>query len=396
MAEEYLMTKCAFSIALLAFSLPIGLGTALQKSPPLSEKATKPSFESSPISSANLLNASIPLKVVVREGDTLLSIAQRHGTTMQEILRLNPGLDTARLVAGTEIYLVQDIPLRSRTLLATLSSANSDHIWVRVQQPVDLVDLARQLQVQYMTLASLNDVNVTHRFRQGDWLILPSTQVSRVRQVASLDSTNIQSTSLPHQASPPLQAKGVVRFGDTLMQIAQRYGVSMQEILRFNPGLDTARLVAGTEIQLASPPRQQAVLGLRPSTSGGLSWPDTSQNRPARPHSIQTQVKPLSEREIALLQQIRLNQTRIWRKYGKCRYNWSGWRNMTNDIRSTSADCGESREWTIGVSCSRLMVNTYTEQRGWMGWSKPAGPSHKTRSGEDEMVAALCANLSDQ
>lgn len=110
------------------------------------------------------------------------------------------------------------------------------------------------------------------------------------------------------QSLPPVPTKGVVKLGDTLFKIAQRYGMSMQEILRLNPGLDTARLVASTEIQLVQsqpltsakpaclpanslrcqlealetegpfgPPRPSTILALRTSTSGGLGWPDPPQ-----------------------------------------------------------------------------------------------------------------------
>lgn len=105
---------------------------------------------------------------------------------------------------------------------------------------------------------------------------LPISSRSENQLLASLGSAEERLTLPPPSAPPPLQTKGVVRLGDTLLQIAQRYGITMQELLRFNPGLDTARLVAGTEIQLvqSAPLRQRAVLGLRPSTSGGLSWPD--------------------------------------------------------------------------------------------------------------------------
>lgn len=170
----------------------------------------------------------------------------------------------------------QEQPSLEDELLAALPSPNGDQLWVRVRQPLGLQDLARQLRLPAGTLASINEVNPDHRFNQGDWLVLPSQQASRARQLASLDGTGLRSSPPPPQAPPPVRTKGEVRLGDTLLQIAQRYGTTMQEILRLNPGLDTARLVAGTEIQLvqSAPPRQRAVLGLRPSTSGGLSWPD--------------------------------------------------------------------------------------------------------------------------
>jgi hypothetical protein len=104
-------------------------------------------------------------------------------------------------------------------------------------------------------------------------------------------------------------------------------------------------------------------------------------------------IKMLSEREAALLSKIRSGTTSNWRQYGKCIYDWGNWKLLNGDIRSTTASCAEARTWTVGVSCNRLLVNIYNEQSGWQGWGNPAGPNHETRSGEDEMVAALCANI---
>jgi len=256
-------------------------------------------------------------------------------------------------------------------LLTTLPSTY--RLWIHVRQPIDLSDLARQLRVSLSTMASLNGVDTNHRFRQGDWIVFPAEQRRAAIQVPALDSREIRRTPPSPQTPASVPTKGVVRFGDTLFQIAQRYGMTMQDILRLNPGLDTARLVAGTEIQLvqaAPPPRPRAVLGLLPSTSGGLSWPDApeyrrqeSQQSLVRPSSpvaplpsaseldrttLRTlnsrqqlpTAKPLSERETALLQQIRSGHSYAWRVYGKCKYDWGNWKMLGDEIRATSADCG--------------------------------------------------------
>jgi LysM repeat protein len=84
----------------------------------------------------------------------------------------------------------------------------------------------------------------------------------------------------PLSAPPePNNPSAVVRFGDTLLKISQRYGLSISELLRLNPGLDTARLVVGSQIQVArsSPGRSRMLLGLAPVGSGGLSWPELPQ-----------------------------------------------------------------------------------------------------------------------
>jgi Membrane proteins related to metalloendopeptidases len=173
-------------------------------------------------------------------------------------------------------------------LLASLPA--TDRLWVQTRQAVSLGDLSRQLKVPPATMASLNGVDANHRFRQGEWLVLPAEQRRLAGQVTALDTRDVRRTPPTPQSPPPVPTKGVVRLGDTLFQIAQRYGMTMQEILRLNPGLDTARLVAGTEIQLVqAAPHPRAVLGLRPSTSGGLSWPDA-------PEYGQNEGQPLDNR----------------------------------------------------------------------------------------------------
>ena len=98
---------------------------------------------------------------------------------------------------------------------------------------------------------------------------------SQGSEVASLDRRELRHTP-PLQPPPPLEESGVVRIGDTLFKIAQRYGLTLSELLRLNPGLETARLVVGAPVRLVAQaaPRPRAVLGLRPTTSGGVSWPE--------------------------------------------------------------------------------------------------------------------------
>ncbi|MBE9173597.1 peptidoglycan DD-metalloendopeptidase family protein [Cyanobium sp. LEGE 06143] len=160
------------------------------------------------------------------------------------------------------------------TLLAARPRPNSQKLWVKVRQPVSIDELSRDLSMGSERLANLNDVDTDHRFDRGEWLVVPAQQTRAVKLLASVDTSELRRTP-PLQSPPPLQSKGVVRLGDTVMAIAQRYGLTMAELLKLNPGMQTARLVAGNEVKLvqAEPVRQRAVLGLKPSTSGGLSWP---------------------------------------------------------------------------------------------------------------------------
>jgi LysM repeat protein len=192
---------------------------------------------------------------------------------------------------------------------------------------------------------------------------------------------------------------GVVRFGDTLSKIADRYGITLAELLRLNPGLDIARLVVGSQVRLAAPlaPVRTTALSLISTGSGVLRWPDISipatsqRNTTQLPSASEPIQKPLSQREQALLEQIRSQPSGQWRTYGECHYDWSQWKLYANGIRSTNVDCGHEK-LIIGVSCTKLLVARYDPQSGWSNWRSPAS-GDRVNKGQDEMTAALCANI---
>jgi murein DD-endopeptidase MepM/ murein hydrolase activator NlpD len=177
-------------------------------------------------------------------------------------------------------------------LLSALPSGG-DSLWVQVRDNVSLEQLSSDLSVEEERLAQLNAVPPAHRFHGGDWLAVPRSSTYLLEQVASLDSRAVRAR-LPVSSPPPITASsasnpapqasqssstartGVIKLGDTLIRIAQRYGVTLAELLSLNPGLETARLVVGSQVRLAqsSPVRTHALIGLKPVGSGGLSWPD--------------------------------------------------------------------------------------------------------------------------
>ena len=87
---------------------------------------------------------------------------------------------------------------------------------------------------------------------------------------------------LPTEPSEAPQ-RGVVRFGDTFATIAERYQLSVEELMDLNPDLRNNPLVVGRQLRLqpTPPPRVHSLISLRPSGSGGVSWPETPQYAPS-------------------------------------------------------------------------------------------------------------------
>lgn len=81
---------------------------------------------------------------------------------------------------------------------------------------------------------------------------------------------NLTASELPVRSGQPRGIQesrtdvGIVRFGDTLLKLSERYRITLQELLRLNPGLETARLVVGAQITV---PRTK----IKPSSSL-LAW----------------------------------------------------------------------------------------------------------------------------
>jgi hypothetical protein len=93
---------------------------------------------------------------------------------------------------------------------------------------------------------------------------LPSEPTQAQAELASAEGLNWQPL-YPQPASAPTAprgSRGLVRSGDTVLSVAQRYGMTVSDLLRLNPGLEMA------------PMRAHMLLALRPAGSGALSWPD--------------------------------------------------------------------------------------------------------------------------
>jgi murein DD-endopeptidase MepM/ murein hydrolase activator NlpD len=191
-----------------------------------------------------------------------------------------PSLATSTPELEAEAFSQAPIAEPEAALLAAMPPS-TDRFWVKVRSGISIEELASSLRQDESGLAKLNGVDEDHQFKSGDWLVLPSQSSRLVKQLAAVDTSDLRRT--PPLASPPDNPEPArVRHGDSLSKIAERYNLTIADLLRLNPSLQAARLVVGTQIRVAhsAPGRSRTVLGLAPSASGGLSWPDQPEFAP--------------------------------------------------------------------------------------------------------------------
>ncbi|MFM7086124.1 MAG: LysM peptidoglycan-binding domain-containing M23 family metallopeptidase [Cyanobium sp.] len=144
---------------------------------------------------------------------------------------------------------------------------------------MSIEELSLKLGVDETRLARLNGVNEDHRFIKGEWLALPSQQVSSSRLSIAIDLRSERTDPPVH----PLIAR--VGMGDTLAAIATRHGLTEQELLSLNPELRNRPLVSGDRVRLSLEAPQIPARDLQalnaPGATGLDAFPDPQGESPS-------------------------------------------------------------------------------------------------------------------
>ncbi len=209
----------------------------------------------------------------ITAGDTLFSIAARFNTTVQAILRANPGLDPNRLFIGQQICIPTSQPPVCPGFIYTIALGDT------------LFTLATRFNTTVQAILQANPELDPNRLFVGQRICIPVPQPPPCRgffytvgagdtlfSIATRFNTTVQAIL---QANPGLDPNRIfigqqicipvqqppicpgilysVVAGDTLFSIARRYNVSVDAILAANPGLDPNRLFIGQQICIPAP-----------------------------------------------------------------------------------------------------------------------------------------------
>ncbi|MGN9166069.1 LysM peptidoglycan-binding domain-containing protein, partial [Tissierellaceae bacterium HCP3S3_D8] len=151
----------------------------------------------------------------IRAGDTLFSLANRYNTTVQAIIAVNPGIDPNNLRVGQVICIPRETPptrCPSGTFEYTIRAGDT------------LFSLANRYNTTVQAIIAVNPGIDPNNLRVG------------------------QVICIPRGTTPPPKCDGfyyVVRPGDTLFSIARMYNVTVDQLIRVNPGIDPNNLMVG-------------------------------------------------------------------------------------------------------------------------------------------------------
>jgi membrane-bound lytic murein transglycosylase D len=164
----------------------------------------------------------------VRRGESLSVIASRYGSSVSAIRQAN-GLRGSLIRPGQELVVPRfDTPMRTARHQPRRTSENGSYV---VQANDTLWDISRAFSVSLNDLCAVNGLSKRSVIRPGQRLNLPGG-AQPVRVTAPLTTSTY-----------------TVRKGDTLSDIANRSGTSVEELRNAN-GISGSRIHPGTELRI--------------------------------------------------------------------------------------------------------------------------------------------------
>ena len=175
----------------------------------------------SPISIGQII--SVPSNTyTVQKGDTYYLIAKKCGVTLSALLSANGATNNTVLYAGQKI---------------TIPDTDKDHNTYTVQKGDTYWIISQKYGVSLNSLLTINNANENTVLYVGDVVKIPSSDQSDSGEKPS-DSAYVTYTT------------HIVQNGDTLWNIAIKYGIPYSELLEVNSLSESTRIYTGMQLTI--------------------------------------------------------------------------------------------------------------------------------------------------
>lgn len=181
--------------------------------------------------------------------------AKLAGIDFAELQRLNPAYLKGRMPERGPFHLL--VPAARRATVEKALGMLPQYTWqnwreVKLQQPQNVDTLSMAYDVDATALATINRIGASKTLPAGTRLMVPgrSGETTIAAAVVVSEAAPVK-TSIP--TTPVAKDTCTVRPGDTLWDIANRYGVRMEDLLHWNRLSRNATLRLGQKLMVSAP-----------------------------------------------------------------------------------------------------------------------------------------------
>ena len=188
----------------------------------------------------------------VSKGQSLYSIANMYDTTVDEIVRLNPGSDS-------QINTGQTLKIPQKQKTAGTDRSKSFHT---IQPGETLYQLTVKYKVSAKDICAANPGLSASNFKIGQVIVIPAgsptTETAQASSKQPATNKKEQSWKEMHK----------VERKETIFSISQEYGITQEELIAANPELRTQKLKKGMFLFIPYPKAEtQAETPVTPATA---------------------------------------------------------------------------------------------------------------------------------
>ena len=168
----------------------------------------------------------------IQKGQSLYSISNMYGTTVDEIVKLNPGSDRV-IVEGKQLKVPRP---------DTVTDQGTFHT---IQQGETLYGLAQKYKVSVKSILEANPGLNEKNFRFGQVVNIPKANATGVSEATTSQPTQPEQPKVQQGIPGPVQSRckemHKVERKETVYSIAHKYGITEQELLEANPEISDAK-----------------------------------------------------------------------------------------------------------------------------------------------------------
>lgn len=279
--------------------------------------------------------------VVVKEGETLSEIAERHGIGLSRLMQINGIRDADQVQAGQTLRIQAAAAATARAAASPAPSTPSyprgasEHV---VRSGESLSGIASGYGLSLSKLITLNGISDPDQVQAGTRLKLKGNTVAPAPQPAVTTAAVNAGSARPAAVRPQTATPAVAR------PVAMATPAAARPVATATPA--TARPVA-----TATPsPRPAATPAARPASTVAMARPD-------------------------------------WRTYGPLQVNWAAWQPMGGSMVAPTLN-RQGLGLYVAINCGARKFNTTTPTGEWLTWSDPKGDD------ERQLVNDYCRNRS--
>ena len=295
----------------------------------------------------------------VKAGETLSEIADRYGTSVDRLVRLNGLRDANDLWAGSRIQ----VPGASARPRVAVNKNAKTH---QVQPGESLSSIADRYGVSMQRLIAINGISNPNQVMAGSTLTLRSASKPKPKPRPAAAPVAAKPKPKPAVAA----ASKPVKKAEPAKVEAAKPAVAKAEPVKVKPSVATTVAATTTTTAVVAQPEKKAE-----PAKAETPKPAIAKATVTKPTATTAKAEPSSKTAAG--------SSPDWRSYGPLQVDWANWQAMGGSYVAPSLN-SDGQPLYLAINCNAKRLNATGQSGAWKTWDAPQSDF------EQKLITDLC------